>query len=65
MTDGSSWSMEKFVTRKIEVEERTNCPGNTRKAVRNLSRKILMRQDVENEQTYTIVEYLKDFLTPA
>ena len=52
-TDGSSWSMRNFLLRKIEAEERKHACGDP---LRNLSRRILMREQVEDYYTCDIVE---------
>ena len=60
-TDGSSWSMRNFLLRKIEAEERKHEKGAP---VRNISRRILMPEQVEDYYTWDIVEYLKEYAPP-
>ena len=61
ITDGNSWSMRNSLLRKIEAEERKHAGGSP---VRNLSKRILMPEQVEDYLTWDIVEYLKEYAPP-
>ena len=60
-TVGKSWSMTNFILRKIEAEERKHDGGHP---LRNISKRILMPEQVEEYCTWDIVEYLKEYAPP-